>query len=280
MFDFLGDVARFSFLQHALIGGVLASVAAGVVGTYVVTRRITIVAGSIAHCVLGGMGAAQYFNVVNGWDWLHPLYGAIAAALLAAVIIAGVRMRGGEREDTVIAALWAIGMAIGVVFIKKTPGYNVDLMSYLFGNILLVASEQLWLLVLLDALIVAVGLGFYNQIAAICFDEEFARLRGVNVGAYYVLLLCLIALTVVALVYVTGIIMAIALLTLPAAIAGRYCTSLWAMMVSAALLGIVFTASGLWLSYGLNLPAGATAVLLAGAVYVVAALSAGRRKAA
>lgn len=278
MLDFLDDVARFSFLQHALIGGVLASVAAGVVGTYVVTRRITIVAGSIAHCVLGGMGAAQYFNVVNGWNWLHPLYGAIAAALLAAVIIAGVRLRGGEREDTVIAALWAIGMAIGVVFIKKTPGYNVDLMSYLFGNILLIASDQLWLLVLLDGLIVAVALGFYNQIAAICFDEEFARLRGVHVGAYYVLLLCLIALTVVALVYVAGIIMAIALLTLPAAIAGRFCTSLWTMMASAALLCVLFTTSGLWISYGLNLPAGATAVLLAGAVYILAALSAGRRK--
>src|SRR5262245_35074816 len=148
---FLRDVAENSFLQIALLTGVLVSVACGIVGTYVVTRRITYIAGGIAHCVLGGMGAARYFAVehgwkvyhpIYGWEPLHPLYGAIVAALLAAIIIGLVSLRAKQREDTVIGALWAIGMATGVLFISQTRGYNADLMSYLFGNILLVTRSD------------------------------------------------------------------------------------------------------------------------------------------
>lgn len=269
MFDFLDAVANHAFMQRALLAGFLASVACGLIGTYVVTRRITLIAGSLAHSVLGGMGAAYYLRVVHDIEWLHPLYGAIFAALLAAVIISVVRFRGREREDTVISALWAIGMAIGVVFIFRTPGYKADLMTYLFGNIVMADAEALRLLVGLDVLIVVLVLLFYNQLMAVCFDEEFARLRGVKVGLFYTLLLCLTALTIVTLIYVVGIVMVIALLTLPVAVAGRFSTRLWGMMVIAAVLSTVLTTAGLALSYGPDLPAGATTILLAGAVYLV-----------
>ncbi len=271
--EFFSALHNYSFIQYALLTGLLASIACGVVGSYVVTRRITYVAGGISHFILGGMGAARYLNVVYGWEKLTPLHGAIVSALLAAIIIGMVSMRARQREDTVIGALWAIGMAVGILFISKTPGYNQDLMSYLFGNILMVTSSDLWLIIGLDALVVLVGIFFYNQLLAVCFDEEFARLRGVNVEFFYLLLLCLTALTVVLLVTVVGIVMVIALLTLPAAIAGHFSKTLRQMMVVSTILSAFFTTLGLGLSYSPNLPAGATIIVLAGAAYLIVAVA-------
>jgi zinc transport system permease protein len=278
MLEFLQALREQPFLQVALLTGLLASIACGVIGSYVVVRRITYLAGGIAHCVLGGLGAAQYLAVVHGWKYYHPLYGwqplhpligAVVSALLAAVIIGIVSLRGRQREDTVIGALWAIGMAAGVLFIARTPGYQVELMSYLFGSILMVSQGDLWLLVALDVLIVGIGLLFYNQFLAVCFDEEFARLRGIRVEVYYILLLCLTALTVVLLVSVVGIVMVIALLTLPVAVAGHFCRTLWQLMLVSAVLSAVLTTAGLALSYAPDLPAGATTIVLAGTVYVL-----------
>ena len=274
MTEFLDAAANYAFVQYALLAGVLASVACGIVGTYVVVRRITYIAGGISHCVLGGIGAALYFQRVHGLTWLSPLYGAIAAALAAAMIIGIVSLRAKQREDTVIGALWAIGMAVGVLFIAKTPGYSQDLMSYLFGNILMVSREDLWLIAALDALVVALGLVFYNQFLAVCFDEEFARVRGMRVEFYYLLLLGLTALTVVLLVTVVGIVLVIALLTLPVAVAGYFARRLWQMMALAAFLSMLFTTAGLAISYQPDLPAGATVIVLAGAVYLVVVIGA------
>lgn len=274
MVEFLADLQTHAFLQNALLTGILAGVACGIVGSYVVTRRITYIAGGIAHSVLGGMGAARYFQTVHGWEWLHPFYGAVAAALAAAVVIGVVSLTAKQREDTTIGAVWAIGMAVGILFISGTPGYNQDLMSYLFGNILMVSSKDLWLIVALDALVVLVGLVFYNSLLAVCFDEEFARLRGIRVEIYYLVLLCLTALTVVLLATVVGIVMVIALLTLPVAIAGEFATKLWQMMVFSSLLTAIFTSLGLAVSYGPNLPAGATTIVLAGFVYLAVTVGA------
>ena len=269
MIEFLGDLHEHAFLRYALMTGILASIACGVIGTYVVVRRISYIADGIAHCVLGGMGAARYCQVVYHWTSFKPLYGALIAALGAAFIIGIASLRAKEREDTVIGALWAVGMAAGILFISQTPGYNQDLMSYLFGNILMVTRQDLWLIAGLDALVVAMGLIFYNQFLAVCFDEEFARLRGLWVEFYYLLLLCLTALTVVLLSTVVGIVMVIALLSLPVAVAGQFSKNLWQMMVFSALLSAVFTTAGLALSYGPDLPAGATIIILAGAVYLL-----------
>jgi zinc transport system permease protein len=265
MQDFIQALGQYTFLQTALLAGLLASLGCGVIGTFVVVKRIAFMAGGIAHSVLGGMGAALYF----GFD---PLLGALVAAVLSALLIGLVRLVWNEQEDTLIGALWAIGMSIGILFIAKTPGYTTDLMSFLFGNILLVPRRELWIMAGLDLVLILTVMLFYRQLLAVTFDEEFARLRGVPVAFFYLLLLCLVAVTVVLLIQVVGLILVIALLTLPAAIAGHYVHSLGGMMLIATLLGGVFTSAGLALSYGPDLPAGPTMILLAGSVYVVSAV--------
>ncbi|AFL75137.1 metal ABC transporter permease [Thiocystis violascens] len=265
MSQFLSALSEHAFLQTALLAGLLASIGCGVIGTFVVVKRIAFMAGGIAHSVLGGMGAALYY----GFD---PLLGALLAAILAALLIGTVRLFWKMQEDTLIGALWAIGMAIGILFIAKTPGYAADLMSFLFGNILLVPTRELWFMAGLDLVLILTVALFYRQFLAVTFDEEFARLRGVPVAFFYLLLLCLVAVTVVLLIQVVGLILVIALLTLPAAIAGHYVHSLGGMMAIATLLGGLFTSLGLGLSYGPDLPAGPTMILLAGGVYVLSAL--------
>lgn len=265
------------FLRYALVVGLLASVSLGIVGSYVVTRRITYIAAAISHCVLGGIGAALYLNVVWELSWCSPVGGALVAALLSAFIIGLVSLYARQREDTVISAVWAIGMAVGLLFFAKTPGY-VDPMSYLFGNILLISAHDVWLVLSMDAVVVALGLGFYPKLLALCFDEEFAELRGVWVKFYYLLLLCLTALTIVLLVRVVGIVLVIALLTLPAAVAGHFARQLWQMMALAVFFCMFFVTSGIALSYPANLPPGPVIILIAGGAYLLVALVTRLRK--
>jgi zinc transport system permease protein len=266
---FLADLMAYQFLQYAFLTGLLAGLAVGVIGSFVVVRRISYIAGGISHTVLGGMGAALFLQRSVGWQAVHPLHGAAAGALLAALIIGLVSLRAQQREDTVIGAVWAVGMAIGVLFISQTPGYTTDLMSYLFGNILLVSPDDVWLLACLDLLIIGSVLVFYNKFVAVCFDGDFARLRGLNVDFYYLFLLCLTALTVVVLVTIVGLVMVIALLTLPPAIASIFSKSLPRMMLWSSLLCMAFTTGGLAVSYEPDLPAGATTVVLAGLSYIL-----------
>ena len=236
-----------------------------------VVRRITYIAGSVAHSVLAGLGAARYFQSVYGWDWLHPLLGAVVAALIAAMVIGLVSVRAKQREDTVIGAIWAIGMALGLLFFSKTPGY-IEPMSYLFGNILMISRIDLFIIVSLDVVVILLAVLFYDRFLAVCFDEEFARLRGVPVGLFYLLLICLISLTVVLMVTVVGIVMVIALLTLPAAVAGLYSRVLWKMMIVSSLLCMAFTSFGLGFSYVYDLPTGSNIILVAGSVYILAVM--------
>jgi zinc transport system permease protein len=265
MNDFFTAFTQHEFLQIAVAAALLASIGCGVMGTYVVVKRIAFLAGGIAHSVLGGMGAAVYFG-------LDPLQGALSAAIVAALLIGWVRLHWKAQEDTLISALWAIGMAVGVLFIAKAPGYQADLMSYLFGNILLVPRESLWFMLALDAVLLLVVAAYHRQLLAVVFDEEFARLRGIPVGFFYLLLLVLVAVTVVLLIQVVGLILVLALLTLPAAVAGHYFSSLGRIMLVATALGAALSISGLALSYGPDLPAGPTIILLAGAVYVASAV--------
>ncbi len=254
------------FLQHALLAALLASFGCGIIGTYVVVKRIGYMAGGIAHTVLGGMGIAYFL----GRD---PLLGAMVAAIVAALVIGWVSLHWKQHEDTIIGALWAIGMAVGVLFIARTPGYSVDLMSYLFGNILMVSHTDLLVMTILDAVVAGLVALFYKQFLAVCFDEEFARIRGVNVSVFYLLLLCMVAVTVVSLIQVVGLILVIALFTLPAATVRQYTGSVVGMMVGACLLGAVFGVAGLTVSFHTNLPSGATIILLAGFTYFVSFLA-------
>lgn len=265
MLEFCNTLLTQSFLQNALLGGILASIGCGLTGSFVVVNRIGYMAGGIAHSVLGGMGIAYYL----GFD---PFIAAIISALLAALIIGVIKLKWQQQEDTTIGAIWAVGMAIGIIFISKADGYNVNLMSFLFGNILIISKEQLTIMLIMDIVSIVFVSAFYKQLIAISFDMEFATVRGIKVNLFYLLLLCLVAITVVLLIQVVGLILVIALLTLPAAIARQYVQSIGAMMALAVLLGMLFTSSGLFFSYAPDLPAGATIILVAGVVYLLSSL--------
>lgn len=255
------------FLRLAFYVGALASLPFGIIGTYVVTRRISYLAGAISHCVFGGIGAGLYIQIRLGLTWFDPIYGAMAAALLAAVIIGLVSLYAQQREDTVIGALWAIGMAAGILFMDITPGY-FDITSYLFGDILLISQFDLYLVIGLDISTVLISILFFNKLLAVCFDDEFARLRGINADMFYILLLCFTAITVVLLVRVVGVIMVIALLTIPPTVAGIFVKKLWQMMILAAILCVIFTWSGLAVSYQFNLSSGPAIIIIAGFTYL------------
>ncbi|MBT3276249.1 MAG: iron chelate uptake ABC transporter family permease subunit [Spirochaetales bacterium] len=259
------------FIRYALIAGLLSSISFGIIGTYVVVRRISSIAGAIAHSVLAGIGFGLYMQSAHDAQWLTPLLGAIFAAILAALIIALVSMYAKQREDTVIGAIWAIGMAAGLLFIARTPGY-VDPMSYLFGNILIISRQDLVLIAVLDGVVVLAGILLYRQFQAVAFDEEFSSVRGLNTGLYYVVLLVLTALTVVLMASIVGIVMVIALLTLPAAVASLFAKNLWQMMLASSLLTMVFSSTGLALSYSADTPSGSMIILVAGGIYLIALL--------
>ena len=260
------------FLRYSLLAGILASFSFGVIGTYVVARRISYIAGAISHCVLGGIGLGLFLQSrFNCW-WCDPILLAAVTALGAAIVISLVSMRAKQREDTIIGSIWAFGMAVGLLFIAKTPGY-IDPMSYLFGNILLITRGDLWLIAGLDLLVISVGILFYNKFQAVSFDDEYALLRGIKVEYYYTLLLCLTALTVVLLIRVVGIVLVIALLTLPAATAGNFTKRLWQMMLISVIFCAVFTSTGIVVSYSLNTPSGPTIIVIAGLVYLVVIIS-------
>jgi zinc transport system permease protein len=267
MAEFWDALLAFEFLQNAMIAGVLVSVASGIIGSFVVVRRITAIAGCIAHFVLSGIGAAIYLNKVHGLMWLSPLYGALISAVFAALLIGWLTQQHKQNEDAVIGTLWAMGMATGILFIYKTPGYAEDLMSYLFGNILMISRTDLWFIFILDILVLGAGVTYFNQLQAVCFDEEFARVRGLKVRFYYYLLLCLSAITVVMLANVVGVVMVIALLTIPVAIASCFCHRLMGMILVSSVVGMVCVTGGTIASFQMDLPAGSAIILFAGTIY-------------
>ncbi|HLB30415.1 MAG TPA: metal ABC transporter permease [Gammaproteobacteria bacterium] len=264
--DVIIEIFSYRFMQLSLAACILASIGCGLIGALVVVRRIGFVAGGIAHTVLAGIGIAVFLRG-------SPSMGAVIAALSSAVLIGWIKLRWRQDEDILIAAFWSVGMAVGILFMSRTPGYGVDLMSYLFGNILLITTDELVKMALLDMAIVALLLLFYKQIVVSSFDEEFARLRGLHVEAIYILMLCMVALTVVLLIQIVGIILVIALLVLPAASAAQFATSVSRLMALSVLFSMLVTVSGLLLSYQPDLPSGSSIVLLAGVFYLVCVIS-------
>lgn len=249
------EALQFEFMQHALLAGLLVSFAAGIIGSLIVVNRMVFLAGGIAHTSYGGIGLAVYFGL--------PIFlGASFFAVGAALIIAALTLKTRHRIDTFIGLIWAVGMAIGVIFVDLTPGYNVDLMSYLFGSILAVSTQDLYFMGILLMLILLVITFFYRDILAVSYDSEYATLRGVNVKFFYTLILILSALTVVIAIKVVGLILVIAMLTIPVYIAEKLSSSLFSMMFLSGAIATLFTLIGLWFSYTYNLTSGASIIIV------------------
>ena len=272
---FLQDLAQHAFLQHAVAASVLASLACGIVGSYVVVRRSTATAGAISHCVLAGLGLSHYVQSVHGVLWLTPLVGAAIAAVAAACLVGMITHHGSQRTDTALSAVWALGMALGISLLAAVPGSagQEDVLGWLFGTILLVTREDLVLMLLLDAAIISVTVLFHKKLLAVGFNKQLATLRGIRVKLYEFLFLGLTALTIVVLVRVVGSVLVVALLALPGATAGLFTTRLAPMMAGAVIVSLGCTLGGLVISYAPDWPAGATIVELAGGLYLLALVS-------
>ena len=263
------EILNSPFVRNALIAGVVACPLLGVTGTYVVMKRISYIAGAVAHSALGGIGASLYAREILGWSWADPMLGAMLVAIFSALAIGIVTLSGGEREDTVIGAIWAVGMAAGILFIKEIPG-QVQLNSWLFGNLSVVTAEDVALTAWTTIITGFLCLLFHRQFTAVCFDDEFVRARGISVRFFYLLLLCIVAITVVLLVRVVGVILVIALLTLPAAAAAAWSRSLPSVMLGATLLCLLSVVGGFLLSIQADLIAGPVIIILATVVYLAA----------
>jgi len=264
------EAFQFEFMRNAMLAGLLASIACGVVGVYVVVKKIVSMSGSIAHASFGGIGLGYLLN-------FSPVLGAMFFSLLSALTMGLVTRRTRLPEDTATGILWALGMALGVIFIGLSAGYAPDLMSYLFGNILTVPVSDLYLMAALDLIIVALAVAFYKEFLLLSFDEEFGTVVGMPVNGLYLLLLCMVALTVVVLIRVVGMILVIAMLAFPAAMARQFTHDIKKMMVLAVVFGMLFTFGGLWISYILNLASGATIILLSGLALLLTYMVSGLR---
>lgn len=259
------SILHYEFMQNALMAALLVGIACGVIGTYVVIKRIVFISGGISHASLGGIGLGYYLGV-------NPIYAAIPFSLFAALCIGIITKKVKASEDTAIGILWTVGMSLGIVFIDLSPGYAPELMSYLFGNILTVPRNELLIMLVLDIVIVGVSLALRRELLAISFDEEYASVVGMRTHLVYFTLLSLIALTVVVLIKAVGVILIIALLTIPAAVCKNFTFNIQKLIGLSIITSILSTISGLVISYYFNLPSGATIVLFLGFVFIVSSL--------
>lgn len=249
------EALHYEFMRNALFAAILVSIACGIVGTLVVIKKIVFISGGITHAAFGGIGLGYLLGI-------NPVLTALPFSLLSAIGIGIIRKRTRISEDSAIGILWAVGMALGILFIGLTPGYAPDLFSYLFGSILTVPLSDILIMIVLDVVIIVTVLVLYKELQALLFDEEFSAIAGVRTNILYIVLLCLVALSIVVLIRVIGIILVIALLTIPTTIVRQFTNRLRTLMVFSIVSAAVFTVAGLWLSYVLNLPSGAVIVLV------------------
>jgi zinc transport system permease protein len=259
----MSALLSYGFMRNALMAGVLVSLACGVIGTLVVLKRMVFISGGVAHAAYGGVGLAFYLGV-------NPVLGAVAFSLMASFLMGYVQRQTRQRQDTLIGVMWAIGMAIGIIFADLTPRYKADLMSYLFGSILTVTRTDLWMMLIINVFFIGLIVLFYKELQATAFDETFARVRNLPVDLLYLILVTMIGLAVVMLMRVVGLIMIIALLTVPAAIGSLFMINMKKIMWLATGLSLVFTTGGLLISFFFNLTSGATIILVSGAAYLIA----------
>jgi len=256
------DILSYGFMQNAIIASILASIACGIIGSLVVVNRIVFISGGIAHTAYGGIGLAFFLGI-------SPLFGAGIFAVAAALLMAYITKNAKHRADTVIGAMWAFGMAIGIILLDLTPGYNVDLMSYLFGSILSVPKADLIYMAVLDGLILVYILIWYRQIHAVSFDADFATSMGVKSDLIYTSMLVMSALAVVLLIRVVGLILIISMLTIPPYMAEMRTSTLKGMIIYSTLFSLLFSLIGLFMSYSFNLTSGASIISVSSVCFFI-----------
>lgn len=262
------SMCMISLLLPSFIAALGSSIASGVVGSYIVAKRIVSISGSIAHSILGGVGISlwlQYQFHIN----ISPLYGALVGAILVALGTGLIHFKYKEREDALIAIIWSVGMAVGILFISKLPSFNSELVNFLFGNILWITPGDLLFLGSLDAIIIGTVMVAHTRFLALCFDEQYMALNGLSVKKWYCLLLVLTAVSTVVLMYIVGTILMLSMLVLPTSIASRFSFNMRRIIITSVLLNLSISYLGIFTAYVLDLPVGPVITLLMGAVYVV-----------
>jgi zinc transport system permease protein len=256
------EIFQYEFMRNALIAAVLVNIACGIVGTYVVVKKIVFISGGISHAAFGGVGLGYLLGI-------NPILAAIPFSICAALSIGALSKKTRISEDTSIGIVWVLGMALGILFINLTPGYVPDLFSYLFGNIITVPLSDIYIMLALDIVIVFLAIFFNKEFTAISFDEEYAMIIGIPARLIYFLLLCIVALNVVLLIRVVGVILVIALLTIPASICKQFTYNIRRIILFSILIGIVVTIMGLIISFYADLASGATIIILLGVIYLI-----------
>jgi len=256
--DFFSDIVSYGFLQRALLASVITGLVCGIVGVYMVVRRLVFLAGGITHSAFGGLGVAYFLGI-------NTLWGALAAGLVSAFAVGKSKM----REDSAIGIMWSVGMAVGIIFILITPGYAPNLMSFLFGNILMVTWIDILLLSVLLLALIAVMAIWGRKIVYVALDSEFARSQNLPVGFLSGLMLCMLALAIILSIKIVGIMLLLSLLTIPATIGGMVRSDYKGITVVSSLVAVIGLVAGIWISYSLDVPSSAVTVVLLVAVMLL-----------
>lgn len=256
-------LTEYDFLMNAVAAAILTSIVCGIVGTYIVTKRIVFISGGITHASFGGIGIGYYMGI-------NPVLGALVFGSLSALGIEYFSRKEKIREDSMIAILWSLGMAIGIIFIFLTPGYSPNLLSYLFGNILIVSHTDIFLLLILNLVIIAVFIVFYYPILYIAFDEEYAKTRQLPVGLMKYAMSILIALTIISAIRAIGVILIISLLTIPQTTANLFSNKFRNIIFLSIIIGLIGSLGGLTISYFINIPSGATIIFVLAVIFLTA----------
>lgn len=255
MISIINDIFKYQFLTNAVIAALLVSIVAGIIGTYITSRRLVFLSGGITHASFGGIGIAYYFGI-------SPVIGAIVFSVLSAFGIEALSHRKNMREDSAIGILWAFGMAVGIIFIFLTPGYAPNLLGFLFGSILTVTNSDLLSLLALDITVIAFFILLYRPILYIAFDQDFARTQKIPVTLLNYVLITFIAVSIVLSIRVVGIILLISLFTIPPATANIFSKNFGRIIIWSILLSFLGCFLGLLFSYGMNIPSGAAIVVV------------------
>ena len=254
------ELFNYTFFQHALLGSLFASIACGIIGTYIVTRRLVFISGGITHASFGGIGIGLYTGI-------SPILGAAIFSVLSAFGVEWLSKRKDMREDSAIAVFWTFGMAIGIIFSFLAPGFTPDLSAFLFGNILTITLTDIWMLVILSLFLILFFYFFLTPIIYIAFDREYARSQRIPVRLFEYILMMFIALTIVSCLRMIGIVLVISLLTLPQMTANLFTHSFNKIIFMSIGIGFISCSGGLLLSYQLQVPSGASIIFFSILVY-------------